>query len=58
MKVKIEFGKGYIKTYTVYSYGMRNQKLLCLWNTFLVVYAPMYYEYIDCHYNLYFGVFS
>jgi hypothetical protein len=56
MKVKIKFGNGYIKTYTVYSDGVRNHKLLCLWNTFLVVYAPMYY--IDWRYNLYFRVFS
>jgi hypothetical protein len=34
MKVKIKFGKGYIKTHTVYSVGVRNHKLLCLWNTF------------------------
>jgi hypothetical protein len=34
MKVKIKFGKRYIKTYTVYSVGVRNQKLLCLWNIF------------------------
>jgi hypothetical protein len=56
MKVKINLGKGYIKTYTVYSNGMRNHKLLCLWNTFFVVYAPTYY--IDCSYDLYFRVFS
>jgi hypothetical protein len=56
MMVKITFGKGYIKTYTVYSDGVRNHKLLSLWKTYLFVYALMYY--IDCRYNLYFSVFS
>jgi hypothetical protein len=36
--------------------NLKSYKLLCLWNTFLVVYEPIYY--IDCRYNLYFRVFS